>query len=127
MDSSYQWLVKKGRLSLSIDQQFILLQAYPEGGDICILTPEDVDDIIGILSELARTLWEKSGHQSGPLRTMQEIIDADLSWPTPQDTLTLIPSPETNDLKFKVSGRRECQLSMEQSIELAQVLEQLIS
>ncbi len=64
-DSTYQWLVRRGRIGLALDADAaeVELQVDPEGSNFCVLTPQDAGEVAQILTQFARSLWERFQHQ----------------------------------------------------------------
>lgn len=120
--SEHYWLVKQGNIRISLAEQSIFFHVDAEGKEACLLTSEDTKDVTDILTEYSRTLWEQANRKSAPLRNIQEIIDSNYTWLTDQGTLKIIPLPKTNEIKLSITGSGKCLFSMEQSIEIAQVL-----
>jgi len=53
----YNWLIKRGNILLSREGHQIQLEFKKENGESCLLTEDDTEDIISIMTSLAQAIW----------------------------------------------------------------------
>lgn len=61
-DNIYSWFVKEGNILIHRNRDCITLQINTENGEYCWLTKSDTDDLIDILTIIAKQIWENSDY-----------------------------------------------------------------
>lgn len=126
MSQIHQWLVKQGRIALSAEAPYLLMEIDGEGVDTCLIDPEDAFDIAQILTHHARLLWEASTRQSEPGPLLETLSDTAYRWKTSGGYLNVSLSPAATEIALSYSGQEPCALSVQQAVEIIQILQRLL-
>ncbi len=121
--STFHLFVNQGNLLIERDKQFIHFQCNQ---NVCLLTQTDTNDLIEILTEFAKEIWQNPNYIKEPYT--EKIVQTD-----EQGYYWLIDNSKLyisydNSLKLlKISCKNNCNmhLSVNQAVEIIQVLEQL--
>lgn len=125
MEGIYHWLVKQGRLKLSADEHEIVLEVDTEGASACVLTQQDALEVAGILTELARSIWERSDQSASFAPSLVMVSESACRWTTDDGDLTLFALPDADDVGLAFSGSGVCRLGVHKVVEVVQILQWL--
>jgi len=126
MQAVHQWFVKQGRLGVSSDDAYIFLEVDPEGASECLLTPRDGSEVATVLTQHARTIWEKSDHSAPFTPSLEVLSESAYRWQAAAGDLTLSVPSDSLDLAVRYAGSGQCQLTMAQTVEIVQMIERLL-
>lgn len=113
--------------------ELVLYNSYPftiietqtaSNADFCALNAQDCIQFANVLEKLRQNLWEEGGKQpSKPIRSLAQIFDSNYQWKTPDTVLALGFNHDANVMGLKLLQQKHCELSLEQVVELIQVIE----
>lgn len=125
MEGSYQWLVKKGRLGLSAQDNWVLIEVDTEGGSSCVLTRQDAVEVSAILTDLAGPIWERSDQSAPFTPSLVMLSESACRWSVENGDLMLFAVPGSGDVGLAFSGAGACSLSVPKVVEVVQILQWL--
>ncbi|WP_124558350.1 hypothetical protein [Pedobacter sp. KBW01] len=119
----YKWLVKSGSILLFRDSDKIHLELDKETSESCLLTKEDAESLISIITTLAEAIWNspsyiKEPYQGQLFKTADELVYWDLGQPM------LYAGFNVNEqaIAINYSGDAVLKISVNYAVELIQIL-----
>lgn len=120
----YNWLVKKGTISVRKNGDLITLQLDYENGESCLLTRADNDEIIQLLTTIAEQIWENPNYERKPYtKQLYEKIDNDYYWEINGSKLIIRYNENATEIRSDES--KELNIEINYIIEIVQILEHL--
>lgn len=122
----YNWFVKNGNIQIQKNGDCISLQLNYEKGEYCLLTHSDAYEIIDLLTQISKEIWENPNYQRQPY-THQLFRDNgnEYYWEIGASQI-LIKYNETEDaIEIKYKGNSSMDLEINHVIEIIQIIEQL--
>lgn len=119
----YKWLVKTGSVLLFKDGDKIHLELDKEALESCLLTQEDAEAVISIITSIAESIWHnpdyvKEPYQGQLYKTDNEIVYWDLV-PT---KLYVGFNVKEQAIAINYSGDAVLKVSVNYAVELIQIL-----
>lgn len=122
----YNWLVKKGTISVRKNGDLITLQLDYENGESCLLTRADNDEIIQLLTTIAEQIWENPNYERKPYtKQLYEKIDNDYYWEINGSKLIIRYNENENATEIRSDESKELNIEINYIIEIVQILEHL--
>ena len=122
----YNWLVKKGTISVRKNGDYITLQLDYENGESCLLTRADNDEIIQLLTTIAEQIWENPNYERKPYtKQLYEKIDNDYYWEINGSKLIIKYNEIDNATEIRSDESKELNIEINYIIEIVQILEHL--
>jgi hypothetical protein len=122
----YNWLVKKGTISVRKNGDYITLQLDYENGESCLLTRADNDEIIQLLTTIAEQIWENPNYERKPYtKQLYEKIDNDYYWEINGSKLIIRYNENENATEIRSDESKELNIEINYIIEIVQILEHL--
>ncbi|PQA93914.1 hypothetical protein SAMN05421796_1066 [Chryseobacterium piscicola] len=122
----YNWLVKKGTISVRKNGDLIMLQLDYENGESCLLTRADNDEIIQLLTTIAEQIWENPNYERKPYtKQLYEKIDNDYYWEINGSKLIIRYNENENATEIRSDESKELNIEINYIIEIVQILEHL--
>lgn len=122
----YNWLVKKGTISVRKNGDLITLQLDYENGESCLLTRSDNDEIIQLLTTIAEQIWENPNYERKPYtKQLYEKIDNDYYWKINGSKLIIRYNENENATEIRSDESKELNIEINYIIEIVQILEHL--
>lgn len=119
----YKWLVKRGIILIFKDGDKIQLELDQENSGSCLLTKEDTEAIISILTSLAETIWHNPDYIKEPYQGQLYKIDNDLVYWDLDETKFYIGFNVNEDaLSISYSGDAVLKIPVNYAVELIQIL-----
>ena len=123
----YNWLVKKGNIQIQKNEDCISLQLDYENGDNCLLTHTDTDEIIDILINISKQIWEDPNYQRKPYTNqLFKKIDNEYIWETETSQILIKHNEMEDAIEIKYTGNSRMNLEINYVVEMIQILEKLI-
>ncbi|MBS9779311.1 MAG: hypothetical protein KGV51_01665 [Moraxellaceae bacterium] len=120
---TFNLLVNQGNLFIEKDKQFIHFQCNQNN---CLLTQTDTNDLIEILTEFAKEIWQNPNYIKEPYT--EKIVKTDEQgyyWLIDNSKLHISYDNSLKLLKISCQNNCNIHLSINQTVEIIQILEQL--
>lgn len=122
----YNWFVKKGNIQIQKIGNCIALQLDYENGESCLLTRSDNDEIIQLLTEIAKQIWENPNYVRIPYTNkLYEKIDNEFYWKIDTSKLLIRHNDIEKAIEIRSGGSKELNLEINYIVEIIQILEHL--
>lgn len=122
----YNWFVKKGNIQIQKNGDCIALQLDYENGESCLLARSDNDEIIQLLTEIAKQIWENPNYVRKPYTNqLYEKIDNEYYWKIGTSTLLIRHNNIEKAIEIRSDGSKELNLEINYIVEIIQILEHL--
>ncbi|MCY1232157.1 hypothetical protein D3C87_45540 [compost metagenome] len=122
----YNWLVKKGTIRIQRNGDCIALQLDYEKGDYCLLTPSDTDEIIELLTNISKQIWEDPDYKRKPYTNpLYKKTGNDYYWEIDTSRLLLRYNETEDAIEIKCNGNSRLNLEINYVVEIIQILEHL--
>lgn len=119
----YKWLVKRGSVLIFKDGDKIQLELDQEGSASCLLTKEDTEAIISILTSLAEIIWHNPDYIKEPYQGQLYNTDNDLVyWGLDETKLYIGFNVNEDALSISYSGDAVLKIPVNYAVELIQIL-----
>ncbi len=119
----YKWLVKRGCLLLFKDGDKIHLELDQENSESCLLTQEDTESLIAILTSLAETIWHNPDYIKEPYLGQLYRTENDLVyWDLGETKLYIGFNVNEYALTINYSGNAVVKISVNYAVELIQIM-----
>ena len=122
----FNWFVKKGNIQIKKNENTISLQLDYEGGECCALTNSDTGEIIELLTNLAKQIWESPNYVRLPYTNLLfQEIDSVYVWMinTTQFCITFNETERT--IEINSVGKKSLDIEINHMVEIIQILERL--
>ena len=122
----YNWLVKKGTIRIQRNGDCIALQLDYEKGDYCLLTPSDTDEIIELLTNISKQIWEDPDYKRKPYTNpLYKKNGSHYYWDIETSQLLLHYNETEDAVEIKCNGNSSLNLEINYVVEIIQILEHL--
>lgn len=122
----YNWLVKKGTIRIQRNGYCIALQLDYEKGDYCLLTPSDTDEIIELLTDISKQIWEDPDYKRKPYTNpLYKKNGNEYYWEIETSQLLLHYNETEDAVEIKCNGNSSLNLEINYVVEIIQILEHL--
>ncbi|WP_300491122.1 hypothetical protein [Flavobacterium sp.] len=120
----YNWFVKKGNILIQRDDTCISLKLNGEKGESCLLTRSDNDDIIQLLTKIAKEIWEDPDYERKPYpKQLCQEVDNVYYWDIEESRLMIKYNEIENAVEIGCDGSQTLNLEINYAVEIIQVLE----
>ena len=128
MNTTYQWLVRRGRLGLYLDGDYAELEVDPQGHDSCELTARDASEIAGILTQFGHAIWNTSPKGGDYQQSVTMQPDNIYAWDTDAGSLRVSLTNCQDGIQMSLNETvAKCRLGVGPIVEVVQVLDHLVS
>jgi len=122
----YNWLVKKGTIRIQRSGDCIALQLDYEKEDYCLLTPSDTDEIIELLTNISKQIWEDPDYKRKPYTNpLYKKNGNEYYWEIETSQLLLHYNETEDAVEIKCNGNSSLNLEINYVVEIIQILEHL--
>lgn len=122
----YNWFVKNGNIQIQRNEDWITLQLDCEKGEYCLLNYSDANEIIDILTNLSKQIWERPNYQKKPYINQHFKHNGTEYYWTIESSQILIKYNEIEDaIEIKYTGNNKINLEINYLIEIIQIMEKL--
>lgn len=122
----YNWLVKKGTIRIQRNGDCIALQLDYEKEDYCLLTPSDTDEIIELLTNISKQIWEDPDYKRKPYTNpLYKKNGNEYYWEIDTSRLLLHYNETEDAVEIKCNGNSRLNLEINYVVEMIQILEHL--
>lgn len=122
----YNWLVKKGTIRIQRNGDCIALQLDYEKEDCCLLTPSDTDEIIELLTNISKQIWEDPDYKRKPYTNpLYKKNGNEYYWDIETSQLLLHYNETEDAVEIKCNGNSSLNLEINYVVEIIQILEHL--
>lgn len=123
----YSWFVKKGNILIHRNGDCITFQLNGENKDFCWLTKSDTDEVIDILTMIAKQIWRNPDYLRKPYtdRLYKITEEGFYVWEIGDSQLLTKYDETEGTIKIKSIGNANLNIEVNQVVEIIQVLEQL--
>jgi len=119
----YKWLVKSGSILLFRDSDKIHLELDKEASESCLLTQEDAEAVISILTSIAEAIWDSPGYTKEPYQGQLYKTDNELVyWDLGQTKLFIGFNANENAVAINYSGDAVLKVTVNCAVEIIQIL-----
>lgn len=125
-NQAYHWFVKNGNILIQKNGDCIALQLDYENGESCLLTQADNEELIQLLSKIAKQIWENPDYERKPyMNQLYEEIDEGYCWEMDTSKLILKQNNIEKAIEIKCSGSNKLNLEINYVVEIIQILKHL--
>jgi hypothetical protein len=123
----YSWFVKKGNILIHRNGDCITFQLNGENEDFCWLTKSDTDEVIDILTMIAKQIWENPDYLRKPYtdRLYKITEEGFYVWEIGDSQLLVKYDEIEGTIKIKSIGNANLNIEVNQAVEIIQILEQI--
>lgn len=121
----YKWLVKRGSILLSEDSDKIQLELDNENSESCLLTKEDTEEVISIMTSLAGAIWDNPDFIKEPYKGQQYKSDnsnGSIYWDLEHTKLHIGFNVNEDALEMNYSGDSVLIVSVNYAVEIIQIM-----
>lgn len=122
----YNWLVRKGTIRIQRNGDCIALQLDYEKGDHCLLTASDAYEIIELLTNISKQIWDDPDYKRKPYTNpLYKKNGNEYYWEIETSQLLLHYNETEEAVEIKCNGNSRLNLEINYVVEIIQVLEHL--
>lgn len=122
----YNWYVKQGNMVIRRDEDSVFFQLDFEGADCCLLTDSDTAELIDLLTEVARQIWENPAYEKQPYAgPIYRTVDNTYSWQIGDSELLIRYNENEQAVEIRCTGNTALHLEVNYAVEIIQILEHL--
>lgn len=121
----YKWLVKRGSILLFQDRDKIHLELDKENSESCLLTKEDTEEAISIMTSLSGAIWNSPDFIKEPYEGRLFKIDNNnglVYWDLEQTRLSVGFNVNEDAIEINYSGDSVLKVSVTYAVEIIQIL-----
>lgn len=125
MEQVYKWLVKRGSILLFKDRDNIHLELDKEKSESCLLTKEDTEEVISIMTSLAGAIWNNPDFIKEPYEEQLYKIDNNnglIYWDLEHTRLYVGFNLNEDALEINCSGDPVIIVSVNCAVEIIQLM-----
>jgi hypothetical protein len=122
MPKVHQWLVVRGRVTIRGEDSRVVVELDPEGSAYCVLSTQDAHEISGIISDLARAIWQRHGESPEPPATVDGDVYKACRLMTETGVLQVIAHDSMPLMAISFNGSSSCDMNVTQAVALVQIL-----
>ena len=122
----YNWFVKNGNIQIQKKEDCISLQLDYEKDECCLLTHSDANEIIDILTNISREIWEDPNYQKQPyINQLFKHNGIEYYWEIETSQILIKCNKAEDAIEIKYTGNSSMNLELNYVIEMIQIIEQL--
>lgn len=122
----YNWFVKNGNITIQKKDDCISLQLDNEKGEYCLLTHSDANEVIDILTNISREIWEAPDYQRKPYTNqLFKHNGSEYYWEIETSQILINYNKIEDAIEIKYTGNSSMNLEINCVIEIIQIMEQL--
>ena len=121
----YKWLVKRGSILLFEDGSKIHLELDKENSESCLLTKEDAEEVISILTSIAGEIWDNPDITKEPYTGRLYKSDNNngmVYWDLEQARLYIGFNVNEDAIEINYSGDSALKVSINCAVEIIQIM-----
>jgi hypothetical protein len=121
----YKWLVKRGSILVFEDSGKIHLELDKENSESCLLTKEDTEEVISIMTSLAGAIWNNPDFSKEPYEGQLFKTDNNngpVYWDLEQTRLYVGFNVNEEAIEINYSGDSELNVSVNYAVEIIQIM-----
>ena len=123
----HQWFVKRGRIGIVKDGDFILFDIDSEGSESCLLTALDAKEIADILTVVAHEIWENQTER-GEYTQQYKITDSGMyQWVNIDSEIFVSVSDDSSAIVITLIGASPFKMDVSQAVEFIQIVQSFLS
>jgi hypothetical protein len=121
---AFNWVVKQGNIILLADNDKIHLEINKENSPTCLLTKSDAEEVISILTNVSKDIWDSPSYTKEPYKGKLYRLDDDgkAYWDINETKLFVGLNDQQDALEMNVQGNPVMKLPVNLSIEIVQVM-----
>jgi hypothetical protein len=121
---AFSWLVRQGSILLLADHDKVHLEINKENNPTCLLTKSDSEEVISILTNLSRSIWEKPDYVKEPYTGDLYILDSNgkAYWDINETRLFIGLNNEHDAMDINYQGNHVLKLPINYSVEIIQIM-----
>ncbi len=122
----YNWFVKKGNIQIKKNEDCISLQLDYEKGEYCLLIHSDTNEIIDLLTNISKEIWEDPNYQRKPYTNqLFKNNGNEYYWETETSQILINYNKIEDAIEIKYNGNSRINLEVNYVVEIIQIMEQL--
>lgn len=122
----YNWFVKNGNIQIQKKEDRISLQLNYEKKEYCLLTQSDAYEIIDLLTQISKEIWENPNYQRQPYTNQLFKHNGNEYYWEIEGSQILINYNEIEDaIEIKYKGNSNIDLEVNHAVEIIQIMDQL--
>lgn len=122
----YNWRVKKGNIVIEKNGEYIALQLNYENNESCLLTYSDTHEIIEVLTNIAKQIWENPTYIKKPYTNrLYNTTNGVYVWEIDASQLIISYNDNEDAVEMQYTGNSKFNIEMNYAVEIIQILEHL--
>nr|WP_067055854.1 hypothetical protein [Mucilaginibacter sp. L294] len=121
----YKWLIKRGSILLFEDRDKIHIELDKKSSESCLLTKEDTEEVISIMTSLSGAIWNSPDYIKEPYEGQIFKIDNNngpVYWDLEQTTLYVGFNVNEDAIEINYSGDSVLKVSVNYAVEIIQIM-----
>lgn len=121
----YKWLVKRGSILLFEDRDKIHLELDKENSESCLLTKEDTEEVISIMTSLSGAIWNNPDFIKEPYQGRLYKIDNNngiVYWDVEQSRLYVGFNVNEDAIEINYNGDSVVKVPVNYAVEIIQIM-----
>ena len=121
---AFSWLVRQGNILLLADHDKVHLEINKENNPTCLLTKSDSEEVISILTDLSRSIWENPDYVKEPHTGNLYTLDNNgkVYWDINETRLFIGLNNEHDAMEINYQGNHVLKLPINYSVEIIQIM-----
>ena len=121
---AFNWVVKQGNILLLADNDKIHLEINKENNPTCLLTKSDAEEMIFILTNISRNIWDNPNYTKEPYRGKLYMLDDNgkAYWDINETRLFVGLNDQQDALEMDFHGNPVMKVPVNFSIEITQIM-----
>lgn len=120
----FNWVVKQGSIMLFADNDKIHLEINKENNPSCLLTKDDAEEVILILTNISRSIWDNPDYAKEPYTRKLYTLDDNgkAYWDINETRLFIGLNDQQDALELSLQGNPVMKVPINFSIEIVQIM-----
>jgi hypothetical protein len=120
----FNWVVKQGNITLLAENDKIHLEINKEDHPACLLTKDDAEEVISILTDISRNIWNNPDYAKEPYTGPLYSLDGNgkAYWDINDTRLFIGLNDQQDALEMNFQGNPVMKVPVNFSIEIIQII-----
>lgn len=120
----FNWVVKQGSILVFTDNDKIHLEINKENHPTCLLTRSDAEEVIAILTNLSKNIWDNPAYTKEPYKEKLYKFDDNgkAYWDISETRLLVGLDDQEEALEMNVQGHPVMKVPVNVSVEMIQIM-----
>jgi hypothetical protein len=121
---AFNWVVKQGSIMLFADNDKIHFEINKENNPTCLLTKEDAEEVVSILTDISGNIWDNPAYTKEPYTGKLYTLDDNgkAYWDISETRLFIGLNDQQDALEMNFEGNPIMKVPVNFSIEIIQIM-----